>query len=243
MQFIQALPTDNPYIPKEYLDTLRKLPYAQRERLLMGNWDYDDSPNSLLTYEEILNVWDNVQKDSMSKNYISADIAFTSDKCVILIWNGYVVVDIIVSPNGNIEDVIKELAQIHNVPNYNITYDSDGVGKFLDQRLRNAKPIVNNARPFKNENYKNLKTQLYYKLAEKIKDNSVKIAVESNKDDIIEELQVIEYKPTNNVGKIEMVDKAAVKRKIGRSPDFSDALAYRMIFEYKSSGTKTFRII
>ena len=242
--FIQALPTDNPYIPQSYIENLKRLPYSERERLLLGNWEYSDDPNSLLTQDEILNVWVNIPKqtESASNRFISADIAFTSDKLVILVWDKLTVIDILVGPEGNIEDVISALAIKYNVPQYNICYDSDGVGKFLTTRLRNAKPIVNNSRAFKDENYKNLKTQLYFKLCELISNNQVKIAIDKNKNQIIEELQLIKHKPSDIVGKIDMVDKGDVKRILGRSPDFSDAMAYRMYFEYKSGGVKTFRI-
>jgi len=243
--FIQALPTDNPYIPESYIDNLKKLPYVERERLLFGNWDFEDDPSALLTYEEILNVWDNVPEfddKKPSKRYITCDIAFTSDKMVVLVWDELTVIKVIVNPDGKIEEVISKLATEYKVPQYNIAFDSDGVGKFLEKRLRNAKAIVNNAKALKGENYRNLKTQLYFKLAEKIGDNSVKISGDNFKEDITEELQVIKHKPTNTVGKIEMVDKGEVKKLLGRSPDFSDAMAYRMWWEYKVVGKKTFKI-
>jgi phage terminase large subunit len=247
-KFIQALPTDNPYISKQYIENLRRLPFADRERLLHGNWDYDDDKNALIAHKDIINIWDGVpeipKKEDVkaSDMFITADIAFTSDKTVIFIWNKYTIVEIIVNPPGIIEDVILELAKTHNIPQYNITFDSDGVGKFLSSRLRNSRPIVNNARPFKDENYKNLKTQLYFKLAELINSNTIKCKPENHKNEMIEELQVIRHKPSDVVGKLEMVDKGEVRRLIGRSPDFSDAMAYRMIFEYKSGSVKTFRI-
>lgn len=37
--FIQALPTDNPYIPEAYLKELRSLPTRRRKALYDGNWD------------------------------------------------------------------------------------------------------------------------------------------------------------------------------------------------------------
>jgi hypothetical protein len=241
-RFIQALPTDNPHIPQSYIDNLMTLPFGDRERLLHGNWDYDDSPNALMSHEDILNIWDGVKKMD-GKKYITADIAFTSDKMVLLIWDEMTIIDIIVNPPGVIEDVIMELAKVHNVPQYNIAFDSDGVGKFLEKRLRNAKAIVNNARALKDENYKNLKTQLYFKMAEMVNDNKLKCVSKEYQTDIIEELQVVRHKPTNNVGKIEMVDKGEVKKLIGHSPDFSDAMAYRMVFEYKNTNMRTFKII
>lgn len=245
--FIQALPTDNPYISQDYISNLEKLPTQERERLLHGNWEYENNPNDLITYDEILNIWSNVPpfkpKEDKPKRYISADIAFTSDRTVIIIWEEYTIVDIVINPEGNLEDVISQLATKWNVPQYNICFDSDGVGKFLTTRLRNAKPIVNNAQAFKNENYKNLKTQLYYKLAEKISGNEIKSMVKDHQDLIIEELQTIRHKPTSKVGKLEMIDKAEVKKILGRSPDFADAMAYRMYFEYKQMGSrKTFKI-
>ena len=87
------------------------------------------------------------------------------------------------------------------------------------------------------KNYQNLKTQLYFKLCELIKDNKVKILVDlPHRDKIIEELSVIKHKPSDSVGKLEIIAKSEVKRLIGRSPDFSDAMAYRMIFELKPKG-------
>lgn len=245
-QFIQALPTDNPYLSKAYIDNLRKLPYADRERLLMGNWDYSDDPNALLTQEDILNIYEfvpKIDKEKIGKRFISCDIAFTSDRMVILVWDELTIIDIIVGPENNLEDVITELAKKYKVPAYNIAYDVDGVGQFLKKRLPNAKPINNGGTPFNNENYKNLKTQLYFKLCEKITSSDVKIIPQTNKNEIIEELQVIKYKPSDNVGKIEMMDKGEMKRILGRSPDFADAMAYRMYFEFKTTGVKTFRFI
>lgn len=241
-RFVQALVHDNPHIPESYIENLKRKPMADRERLLYGNWDYDSNPNDLMTHQDILNIWDGAKKHD-GKKYITADIAFTSDKMVIMIWDDLTIIDIIVNPPGKIEEVIKTLADQHNVPHYNIAFDSDGVGKFLTQRLRNAKAIVNNARALKDENYKNLKTQLYFKLAEKVNDNRVKCIPDDHKSEMIEELQVVRHKPTNKVGKLEMVDKGEVKKMLGRSPDFSDAMAYRMRFEYGSAGKKTFSII
>jgi len=243
-KFIQALPTDNPYISKSYIENLAKLPFADRERLLFGNWDYSDDPNSLINYEDILNIWHGVPTPKEhSKKYITADIAFTSDKMVIILWDELTMENIIVNPEGNIEDIITQLAIANNVPQYNIAFDSDGVGKFLEKRLQRAKPIVNNARALNDENFKNLKTQLYFKLAQKINDNQIKSRVDYYKNDVIEELQAVKHKPSSVVGKLEIIDKGEMKKLIGRSPDFSDAMAYRMLFEYTPSSSNKFRFV
>jgi hypothetical protein len=244
-KFIPALITDNEYINQAYIDNLHKiLTPIDKQRLIYGNWDYSSDPNSLIEYNQILSIFVNEKPYIESPiNYISADIAFTSDNAVIIIWEGLTAIEIIVNPTDKIEDVIKDKAIEHNVKQTNISYDSDGVGKYLMNYLKQAKPIVNNARALENENYENLKTQLYFKLAEAI--NGGKLKVLSNlkyNDKISEELGMIKHKPTDNAGKVAMISKADVKRQLGRSPDFSDAMAYRMIFEIKRKIVKTFRM-
>jgi hypothetical protein len=150
-------------------------------------------------------------------------------------------IEIIVNTDGKIEDVIKQKAKEYKVFPNNISYDSDGVGKYLMNYLKSAKAIVNNAKALKDENYENLKTQLYFKLSEVINKGELKVLDTKYQDKIIEELQQVKHRPTDRVGKIAMVQKGDVKRMLGRSPDFSDAMAYRMIFEIKTGAVKTFR--
>ena len=238
-RFIQALPTDNPYLPQSYLDNLQTLPLVDRQRLLLGNWDYAEDETNLVSYDTILNIFENLPKDDENKNvdkFITADIAYTSDRCVVIYWEGLLAKDIFVDPEGKVEDFILKLAREKGVKNNHIAYDSDGVGKHLTRSIVGGKAIVNNSKALKDENYKNLKTQLYFKLAEKINDNSVKINNKKYKSEITEELQIVKHKPTNREGKLEIIEKGEMKKILGRSPDFADALAYRMFFEYKSVG-------
>jgi hypothetical protein len=242
-KFIKALINDNPYISQEYYDNLMKtLSFSDKKRLIQGDWDYDDNPNALLEYDDIKNIFVNEKpKADAPIYYISADIAFTSDKCVLIAWEGLTIIEIkVLENNANIkpEDAIKDLATKYNVKSHHIVYDSDGIAKYLVNYLPNAKAIVNNAKALNGENYENLKTQLYFKLTELIKNNKIKIVLSLNhKDEIIEELQMIQHKVGD--GKIQLVKKDEIKRKIGRSPDYSDAMAYRMIWEIKNTQFNT----
>ena len=81
--------------------------------------------------------------------------------------------------------------------------------------------------------YDNLKSQCYFKLAELINDNKIYINSDgSQKQKIIEELEQVKQKAVDNDGSKGIISKDKVKAAIGRSPDFSDCLAMRMIFEY-----------
>lgn len=229
--FIPALVTDNQYLPDGYIEHLGRLPLADRERLLNGNWDYDSDPNQLMSFQDINEIYNVLGLDNGNK-YITIDVAFTSDKMVVMLWDEFTIIDIYVDPKGKIEDFVYDLAKQHNIPSYRIAFDSDGVGQFLKKRLPGSKAIINNGRPINNENYRNLKTQLYYKLSEYVNSFIIKSDTDKYKEEIIEELQVIKHQPTNDVSKLQINSKADMKRTLGRSPDFADTMAYRMVFEY-----------
>jgi len=64
-------------------------------------------------------------------------------------------------------------------------------------------------------------------------DNKIFInASGTTKEKIIQELEQVKQKSVDNDGKKGVMPKDKVKALIGRSPDFSDCLAMRMIFEY-----------
>lgn len=242
--FIQALPTDNPFLPEEYIKTLSSLPMNQRQRLLYGNWDYDDNPNAMISYDDIINIYsnDNEWVNTDNEWYITADIAFTSDKLVIMVWNGFEVVEIFAESKQEEkpEDLIKKYIQKYQVKYSNVIYDSDGVGKYLKNYLMNAVAMINNGKPFKDENYQNLKTQLAYKLAEYINNNKIRIRDYKFKELIEEELGQLLTKPDKDVGKIKIVDKNTIKMNIGRSPDFLDTMIYRMYYIYTNNSLPSF---
>ena len=107
------------------------------------------------------------------------------------------------------------------------------MGQYIKQYLRTSKAITNNGRPLKDENYKNLKSQLYYKLGELIRDGKVKMKTNKFKKELEGELLCIKRKVREtSESKMEINSKDEQKKIIGHSPDFADAMAYKMIFEY-----------
>lgn len=49
--FVKSLPTDNPFISKNYLEDLKRLPPQEKKRLYEGNWDYTDDDDMLFKSE------------------------------------------------------------------------------------------------------------------------------------------------------------------------------------------------
>ena len=237
-KFIQSLVDDNEYISKYYKTQLQTLDELSKQRLLFGNWEYDATKDSLIEYDAILNLFS--QKGIEGQKYISCDVArFGSDKTVIMYWEGLYIKKIRTLLKSAINDVVDEVRQLqqeNQVPLRNIIIDEDGVGGGAKDFLR-CQGFVNNSRALKGENYQNLKTQCYYKLADLI--NKGQVGIECNditvKNNIIEELEQVRTKDADKDNKLQMIPKDTVKAIIGRSPDYSDALAMRMFYEIDSN--------
>jgi hypothetical protein len=138
-------------------------------------------------------------------------------------------------------DEIRQIQQQEQVKLTNIIVDEDGVGGGVKDYMR-CRGFVNNSRPLKNENYQNIKTQCYYKLAEMI--NTAQIGITTQdvniKQTIIEELEQIRSKDQDKDNKLQIIPKETVKAILGRSPDYSDAMAMRMYYEIDNSYGKYF---
>ena len=235
-KFVNATGLDNPYLSESYIENLKRtLTTSEVNRLLLGNWESQDSPDNLVSSDDILEMYDhsiNVNNDDT--RYISADIAFKQDGCVLFVWEGNDVIDIIkVGKEEVVLDKIREVARDYDVQTRYISYDSDGVGQFIRQYLRSAKAIINNGKVLKGENYVNLKAQLYYKLGELIRDGKIKIKTNRYKKELEGELLSIKRKVRDtSQSKMEINSKAEQKKILGKSPDFADTMAYKMIFEF-----------
>ncbi len=233
-KFIQSLVGDNTYISKHYEKQLFELDELSKQRLLYGNWEYDATDDSLIDYNSIINLFSQNGKDG--QKYISCDVArFGSDKTVIMLWQGLHIKQVrtlLKSAVNEVVDEIKKLQQDNAVPLRNIIVDTDGVGGGVTDYLK-CQSFVNNSKALKNENYQNLKTQCYYKLADLV--NKAQIGIDcpdiSIKNYIIEELEQVRTKDADKDNKLQIIPKDTVKAILGRSPDYSDALAMRMYYE------------
>jgi phage terminase large subunit len=242
-KFIQSLVDDNEYISKYYKTQLQTLDELSKQRLLFGNWEYDASKDNLIEYDAIINMFS--QKGIQGEKYISCDVArYGSDRTVVMLWQGLHIKKIrtlLKSSVNEVVDVVRQMQQEDQVNLRNIIVDEDGVGGGVKDYLR-CQGFVNNARPIKGENYQNLKTQCYYKLADLINKGQIGIDCEdiSIKNNIIEECEQIRMKDADKDNKLQMIPKDTVKDIIGRSPDYSDALAMRMYYEIDASFGKYF---
>ena len=242
--FLPALVTDNPYLPTSYIDNLRNLKHeADKQRLLYGNFDYDDDPAALIDYEAQNDLFHNehIQPDALNK-YMTCDIAGRGSDCFrIGVWHGWVLVEDFEMPISSGKEVVDKIREIKvrcGVPNSNLIYDADGVGGGVDGFFPGAKAFLNGGSPLNGENYENLKTQCYYKLAELINARQMWVKAKKSPDQIeliTQELGQVKRRAMDADGKLKIIRKEDVKDNIGRSPDYSEMMMTRCFFALKKA--------
>lgn len=100
--------------------------------------------------------------------------------------------------------------------------------------INNARPVqAKNATMSQKRNFEHLKTQCYYELARLVNDRKIRINCDSATfGSISEELDAVVQIDIDKDGPYRLIKKEDVRSKIGRSPDFSDAIMMRCYFEY-----------
>ena len=247
-KFIQALYTDNEDLTEEYIQNLESVTDSvKRQRLLEGNFDYDDEDGQLMPYNKISDAFTNtfVERGEM---FMSCDIAITNDYFVIVVWSGLVILDIfykknmssnqVESSNGNVSstvnwnpilDKIQEYSDKYKVPRSHIVYDADGIGHHMKTLFPGATPI-HSGTPAASKEYFNLRSQLYYTLAELILES--RIFIDISNTEVIEKTkeELATIKRHEDVEKLRIISKTDIKKQLKRSIDIADAIAYRLLF-------------
>jgi len=234
--FIQALPSDNPHLSREYMENLASIKDpATRARLLEGEWEYDDDQNTLIEFAALVDLFSNtfVVADPEDR-WITADIALEgSDRFIVGAWQGLTLTDyrkVEKSRSNEVVGVIESMKMRHRVPNSRIIYDSDGVGAYVGGFVQGSQAFHGNARPEKGENYENLRTQCYYTLAGLVNDREMNLPAIKDPGDqqaVREELEQVKSWDPDSDRRLKIQPKSVTKQNIGRSPDYADMLMMR----------------
>ncbi|MEO2052734.1 MAG: terminase family protein [Allomuricauda sp.] len=226
-------------LTKEEIEQARKdMPPKYFKELYEAEPSEDEG--MLISYEAINNLF-KVDTAETGNKYITADVArLGKDRTVIMVWDGHKVVHIKTMDTNTIPEIVetvKRISRLYNVGNRNIIVDEDGIGGGVKDYLR-CIGFVNNSRAIKvkgmEENFANLKTQCYWKLAEMINQGKLFVDCDSEIERALtEELEWVRLPKEIDTAKINLMSKDQVKKHLGRSPDYSDALMLRMHFEIR----------
>lgn len=258
--FVQSLYSDNPFTADEYGKQLEGIHNdVMRQRLKEGNWDYDDNKDSMVSFDALTDTFSNtIIKDT--NKYLVIDVArLGKDTTIFSFWNDlelYRIEQFSKQDTQKIIQLAKDYASAEKIPYSNIMVDEDGIGGAVVDGLFGVKGFVANSTPLPTRNqirermakldmplapktnFKNLKSQCAFKLAELINEHKISFQVHEYRDKIIEELsELLRQKDIDGDGKLSIVPKEDVKLTLGRSPDIGDTIIYRAWFELKKEAT------
>ena len=259
-RFLQSLYSDNPHTADEYEENLNEISDIKtRKRLKEGDWEFDNDPTILFDQEALVDVFTNTVEDKGEKALI-VDVSDSGDDAVVYsLWNGmteYKRVKKFDQNTENIIDDIREFADKENVPFKNIVVDGIGVGagvvsssllkgivnfKSSYASIKTDENIVQlpNAgllpkAPILVSDYKNLRCQCVFILAEHVNEHLIASSVEEDQHDVIIQ-ELGQYKDITVADqKRQCTQKPDVKDALGRSPDDSDTWIMRMYLVVRS---------
>jgi len=250
-KFVQSLVTDNPFISPHYIENLKNLSKTDRARLLDGDWEYDDNPNALCDYDNIMAIFENDHLIKTGEKFLTADIArYGSDKAHVFIWDAWTVIEkhsFDKSATTELQSCINSMRIKHGIPKHNCVADEDGVGGGVVDNT-GIEGFTNNARPTKepdneyHENYRNLQVQCIYYLAKIVNSNNINFECDLSDIEKNQIAQELEYMIGENkdAKKLDVKNKEWVKSQIGRSPDWRDTMFMRAWFDIRPKQKEVF---
>jgi len=230
--FIPSLPRDNPFLPADYEEGLRKLyPDELVKQLLEGDWDALEAGNYLFKYADIKSAIDReVDIEDSEPNIIGQDIArFGDDSSVAIIRRGNRVEWI---EHWAKTDLMHTTGKIVNlIDRFNpslVNLDIIGLGSGVYDRLIELKykqvkgiNVAEAAQGEDKEKYANLRAEIYKNLSGKFENGEISIPDDL---ELVAQLSSIKYK-FNSRGQLQMESKEDMKKRGVKSPDKADALA------------------
>lgn len=243
--FIKALAIDNIYLDENYIEQLRNAEKVTRERLLYGNFEYESDPTKLFNYDSIIDLFTNDAK--RGKKYCVVDVAgFGRDRTIIGIWDG-LFLEKLYNLNNISEKELDNILLKYKIPRSQCLVDEGGVG-FGYVKNMEVKGFVSNARPIikKKEseiekvqhNYKNLKAQCWFELANLVNSGLIGIYRDIKVEDrelLIEDLEQMKQIDVGKDTALNVISKDKIKENINRSTDVGDMCMMRMFFEINKS--------
>ena len=253
--FLPSLVTDNPFIDPNYIESLKRIAdETTRQRLLYGNWDYEDSTNQLVAYQWLQSALvDTVPQGGIKR--LGVDIAREgNDKSVMALVHevdgvsyleGVEEISVPITQatdiSGEIRAEIWAYAIANQIGYENIYLDAIGVGSGVVDSFRSKELLVHsykagNRVDVEDEftSYKNLRAYSYWNLRILLQEGKFKIfKTIKNLDALLTELMAHTYEIDAKQVIIESKDK--IKKAIGRSPDFADAVVIATVPEVKSN--------
>ena len=235
--YIQSLTTDNYDENSEYVITLKEAfkdnPNFLR-KYLYADWSAVDMINQLISSEVIISSAERIE-NGLEVTSMGIDVArYGDDKTVFTILkNGNIELIESYEQTSITEIVTRTIQLIHDYnidPNY-VGIDSVGVGAGVVDNLKSAGydviELQGGSKPEESQYEEaflpfNLRSQMYYELRRDMMNGQIGNLTDET---LKLELQSIQYEIYSDK-KVKVISKEAIKKLLGRSPDYADSLVY-----------------
>jgi len=233
--YVAALPTDNPSLPKDYVENLRQA-FKHRPHLLEaylhGSWDDLSGNDTCIRGSWIEEAKKKKVDGRVIKRIVVNDPAITGDEnvCFLMELAGntfYKADELVIEHRRPIETAALISAYRRRTGAQIIAVDSIGIGSGVIDGLNSLdEPIlaINSSSKPTNLNaqvrYQNLRAQMWWEASEKFAQSQV--ALPPDDFELAKQLGTVRFEPTTT-GKLLVQAKDEIKKAIGRSPDRADA--------------------
>ena len=259
--FIKGDLAENPQLLKSdtnYLANIATGGAAAIARNLSGNWNVKVSGDEMVSRAQMDMMFDESRPAAVTgKKYMSIDVALLgADNFLIIEWDGLHIIDAYPKnriTSGEALSLVRGLLEERGVREENLSYDYTGNGQALND-LKHAFAVKPQQPPIGKEvNYDNFKSQIMYVFGRMLIEGKITCSAElanrlfdygkgNNKQRVtFREILQNERRAlmiADSSGKTKMLPKKDMKKILGFSPDWLEAVAYRVVFELdkKKSG-------
>lgn len=239
--FIKSLPTDNPFLPRNYIEVLKSLPPQERKRLFEGNWDYMDDDDVLFPSLLLDRCTISDRDGDLNPKFFGVDVADKGkDKTIVsMIENGTLTEQKRLQVDTTGEKPISELyalalikyVQQHGLTSNNarrIAIEGNGVGVGMRDFMRSKGWFITVY-----EATSQSRSDGFYRLSTSMDDGSFQIWSQLETiGELRHQLSVHTYEFDEKL-QPKVLPKKKVKEELGYSPDEADSA---MIANWIQSG-------
>jgi hypothetical protein len=225
---------------------------TETRKLFDEDWNAETEGVAMVSRKMIRDIWENPYTEDTTM-YASLDVAGGGDNCVMVIWRGLRIIAIenFEGDPKQLELWIKATLNNYKVQIQNMSFDATGIGNYL-KGYTDGRPVTANMRPIQEyddagnavtmELYYNVRSQLMAKAQFMFETGQISCVVDKNRcfphgrnkiskpliDILIEESD--EFRRTTKGSRFYFKSKDEFKARFGYSPDYMDAIIYRMVF-------------
>lgn len=267
-RFIRATVRDNKYMDSSYISSLKNInDEVLRSRLYEGSFEYNTSDGALFDAESVAWMVENKVLIAGEK-VIVVDVSGSgkdNDKTIISYWEGLDCYEIEQFTHEYSDELIDKLYNeclARGIPIKNLIIDGNGIGNEVarSRKLEGCISFMAQHSPIKEESgllnvfkknrnkiskkmvaqYQSLKDQCIWELSYNVNARLISASFDNEglKNELRQELLVIEDETLGTDAKRRATPKKKIKNKIGRSPDVSDVFLMRMYLELLNGGVK-----